>query len=233
MDFTNKALWPFFTIDSETVYVTKTILSTWIIMIVLTILTVIVRIKLKTFTREPMPGSFQNLVELCVDGMHNFAESKLGKNLAWMGAYFFGVFAFILACNYSPLFGLRPPTSDLATTIPLAMNTFFLIHYIGITRSKSEYFKEYIKPFFLFLPVHVLGELSRPISFSCRLFGVILGGKIILTILYEVLPWFLVFWVPSFLHAYLEILIGSIQAFIFCVLSMTFIHEKASLAEEE
>jgi len=232
MDFTNHNLWPLFTINGHTAYVTQSILGTWIIMAVLFIFAIVVRIKLKNFKDTPKPGSLQNIIELCVESMNNMAQNNLGKGLSWLGAYFFGVFAFILVCNYSGLFKMRPPTADLATTLALALNTFFLIHILGITRRKTEYLKDYLKPVFLFLPMNIIGELSRPVSLSFRLFGNILGGTIMLDLLYVSLPILFRIALPTFIHAYLDIFVGALQSFIFCVLSMTFINEKASHEEE-
>ena len=232
MDFTNHKICRLFTINGYTVYMTQSILGTWIVMAVLIVFAVIVRYKMAGFKESPEPGSLQNLIELMVETMHNMAESNLGKDLSWLGGYFFSVFAFILLCNYSPLFKLRPPTADLATTLALALNTFFLIHFLGIKRRKLEYLKEYLKPIFLFLPMNIIGELSRPVSLSFRLFGNLLGGTIMLDLVYVSLPLLLRIGLPSFLHIYLDVFVGALQAFIFCVLSMTFLNEKASLKED-
>jgi F-type H+-transporting ATPase subunit a len=162
--------------------------------------------------------------------MMNFSKSNLGA-AAGLGSYFFGVFAFLLAANYSALFGLRPPTADLATTLALALNTFFLTHLLGVVRQKGKYFKEYISPSILFLPIEIIGELSKPLSLSFRLFGNILGGVIILGMLYKALPIVLRFVLPDILHIYFDLFAGSLQAFIFTVLSMTFISQKANHEE--
>ena len=227
MDFTNHKLWPLFTINGHTAYVTQSILGTWIVMAVLIIFTLVVRSKMKNFKETPKPGSLQNVIELAVESMDNLAGTSLGEGLHWLGAYFFGVFAYILLCNYSGLFKLRPPTADLATTLALALNTFALIHVLGIVRRKGGYFKDYLKPIFLFLPMNIVGELSRPLSLSFRLFGNILGGTIMLDLLYVSLPALFRIALPTPIHVYLDIFVGALQAYIFCVLSMTFINEKA------
>ena len=233
MDFTNHRLWPLFSINGHTAYITQSILGTWIVMAVLFIFTAAVRHKMKTFKDTPKSGSLQNLIELAVETMNNMARSNLGHNLSWLGSYFFGVFAFILLCNYSGLFKLRPPTADLATTLALALNTFVLIHVLGFVNRKGEYLKDYLKPVFLFLPMNIIGELSRPVSLSFRLFGNILGGTIMLDLLYVSLPVLFRVALPTPIHVYLDIFVGALQSFIFCVLSMTFINEKASDEEHE
>jgi F-type H+-transporting ATPase subunit a len=187
---------------------------------------------MKKFVESPAPNSLQNVVEMLVESMSQFAESNLGKDFSYLGAYFFGAVVFILISNYAGLFALRPPTADLATTFPLALNTFLLIHVLGIAKRKKKYFTEYLHPHFVFLPMHIVSELARPISLSFRLFGNILGGEILLGLVYASLPLIFRFVVPDVLHFYLDIFAGSLQAFIFTVLSMTFIREKAAPDED-
>jgi F-type H+-transporting ATPase subunit a len=102
------------------------------------------------------------------------------------------------------------------------------MHFLGIARHKGRYFKEYFEPVWPFLPMHLMEEMTKPISLSFRLFGNILGGVIIFELLYELFPLPLRFVIPSFLHAYFDLFVGALQAYIFTVLSMTFISLKAS-----
>jgi F-type H+-transporting ATPase subunit a len=186
---------------------------------------VIVRIRLASF--KNVPRGFQNVVEAMVDMMAGFAKSTMGEKLEGLGGYFFSIFAFIILSNYSGLFGLRPPTADLATTAALALSTFVLIHGMGIYMQKGRYFKDYLSPSPIFLVLNVVGEISKPVSLAFRLFGNVLGGVIIMGLIYQMLPLVLRFVLPDILHAYFDIFVGALQAFIFTVLSMTFITQKA------
>ena len=210
-----------FEFGGEKIYVTETMVSTWVVMAILIGLALFVRVKLKSF--KDVPKGFQNVVEIAVEMMSNLAKSTLGDKLGFLGGYFFAVFAFIIVSNYSGILGLRPPTSDIATTLPLGLTTFILIHITGIRIQKAKYFKEYLQPVFIFLPINIIGELARPVSLSFRLFGNILGGVIILQIIYSMLPIFIQFAVPSALHAWFDLFAGALQAFVFTVLSLTFI----------
>ena len=192
-------------------------------MAVLIGLAVVVRIKLKSF--KAVPSGFQNLIEAAVEQIANLVKGVMGDKLPFLGGYFFSIFAFILVSNYSGLLGLRPPTSDIATTLPLGLSTFILIHVTGVRMQKGKYFKEYLKPVFLFLPMNIIGELARPVSLGFRLFGNILGGVIIMQIIYSLgVPFTLV--IPSALHAWFDLFVGALQAFVFTVLSLTFISLK-------
>ena len=198
--------------------------STWVVMAALIGLALVVRAKLKSF--KEIPSGFQNIIEMAVEAIANLVKNTMGGKMEFLGGYFFAVFAFILASNYSGLLGLRPPTSDIATTLPLALGTFVLIHITGVRMQKAKYFKEYLVPFPIFLPMNIIGEMSRPVSLSFRLFGNILGGVILMQIIYS-LPIIFQIVIPSALHAWFDLFVGALQAFVFTVLSLTFISLKA------
>ena len=148
---------------------------------------------------------------------------KAGKGFA----YFYGpLMIFIAVCNLSGLVGLRPPTADVATTLAFALTTFFMVHGFGIKeKGVGRYINDtLLSPMPFLLPLNLIGELATPISLSFRLFGNILGGTIIMGLVYAMFPWFLtLIGVPAALHMYFDIFAGTLQAFIFVMLSMTFV----------
>ncbi len=203
---------------------TETIMDTWVVMAVLIILAIVVRIKLNKFTEVPESG-FQNFIETIVESMDSFVEGNMGKKFKYFGNWFFGVFAFILLSNLSGLLGFRPPTADLATTAALALTTFVLIHFMGIFTAGKGYFKGYLEPIPFLLPLNIISELATPVSLSFRLFGNILGGSIIMGLIYT-LPVIVKLLVPAVLHIYFDVFAGFLQTFIFVMLSMAFIGDK-------
>jgi F-type H+-transporting ATPase subunit a len=225
LDFANKNLGVLFKIGDETVYLNETLLSTWIVMGAIIIAAVAVRLALPRF--GSVPRGAQNVIEAAVELMSGFARNTLGDGLDGLGGVFFSVFAFILLSNYSGLIGLRPPTADLATTAALGLTTFALVQYGGIREQKGNYLKSFLKPYPVFLPINIIGELSKPISLAFRLFGNMLGGMIVVGLVYSMLPLALRFVLPDILHAYFDYFAGALQAFIFTALSMTFIRQKA------
>jgi F-type H+-transporting ATPase subunit a len=227
MAIENANLWPFFKFGEEQIYITQSMLSTWLVMAFMICIAIIVRIKLKSFKNKPT--GFQNGVETAVEMLSNLAKSTINeKKLEFLGGWFFTVFFFILFSNLSGLVQLRPPTSDIATTVPLALTTFFIIHIVGMKFQKGVYFKEYLKPIFIFLPTNIIGELARPLSLSFRLFGNIVGGVIIMEIMYSMLPFALRFLMPIIGHVYFDLFAGGLQAFVFTMLSLTFISLRAA-----
>lgn len=223
MDFGSKIINEF-DLFGDKVWLTETVVDTWVVMAVLILLAVVVRIKLNKFQEVPSTG-FQNFIETIVETMDSFVASNMGERYKYFGNWFFGIFAFILLSNLSGLFGFRAPTADLATTAALALTTFVLIHFMGITKSKGSYFKSYIEPFPLLLPMNIISELATPVSLSFRLFGNLLGGTIIMGMIYT-LPAYVKVGIPAVLHVYFDVFAGFLQTFIFVMLSMAFISDK-------
>ncbi len=73
------------------------------------------------------------------------------------------------------------------------------------------------------LPLNVIGELANPVSLSFRLFGNIVGGVIIMGLIYAALPGLLKIGIPAVLHIYFDLFSGVLQSFIFVMLSMIFV----------
>lgn len=207
------------------VWITRTIFNTWIIMLALIAFAIFVRIKLRRF--QEIPIGFQNVVEAIVEIFDNFVRNSAGEQLMSMGTWFFTVFIFIFVSNISGVVGLRPPTADWATTFAFAMATFILVQITGVKYRKGAYIKSFFKPRPVFFPLNLIGELAKPISLSFRLYGNVLAGVILMTLIYSITPIFVRFGLPVVLHAYFDLITGALQTYIFCILSLMFIRGAA------
>jgi len=127
--------------------------------------------------------------------------------------------------------GIRPPTADWSMTVSLAIASFVLIQVIGVKYRGKEYLGSFFKPVFVFLPINLIGEIARPISLSFRLFGNILAGTIMMTMVYELTPIFVHFIIPAALHAYFDLFAGVLQTYIFCTLGLSFISSASEAPE--
>ncbi len=203
--------------------ITETIQNTWIIMGVLILFALFIRVGIKKF--QDVPKGFQNFIEFMVESFTNFTKVTMGSHNLKFASFYMSMFLFILFSNLSGLFNLRPPTADIATTFALSLTTFMMIHSFGIlTKGLSKYVKDFFKPMFLLFPINVIGELAVPVSLAFRLFGNIIGGSIIMVLVYSIPFWPLkIVGVPALLHTYFDLFAGVIQAFIFVMLSMTFV----------
>lgn len=209
------------------IWITETMVNTWWIMAILILLSLIVRFKIRDF--EEIPDGYQNVIEALVEYFDYFICSSIGSKFYYLGNWFFMVFAFIMMSNLISLFGLRAPTADWSMTFACAFASFIIVQLVGLKQRGAAYLKTFFEPNFLFFPLNVIGELSRPVSLSFRLFGNVLSGTIIIAIVYNVAPVILQLLLPAVLHVYFDIIIGIIQTYIFCVLSFSFIRSASGV----
>ena len=209
--------------DNVVFLITSTTIATWIIMGVLIAFGIVVRIQSRKWDPAKKPTRLQNIMEMCVETFEKFFRSSASEKLDYLAPWFFTLFAFLLFSNISGVFGIRNPTADWGVTFPLAVTSFILIQFVGFRYHPKSHLKGFIEPNFLFLPLNIMGELAKPISLSFRLFGNILGGFILMSLLYGLAPFVVRLIFPVALHLYFDIAAGALQAFIFTVLSLTFV----------
>lgn len=206
--------------------ISSSVVTGWVIIAILTLLALAFRfLALPKFREQPQSG-FQNVMELAVEKLAEYTESclshPLGENL---GAYMFTVGVYLVACAAAELFGQRAPSSDLMMTFALALITFFLINYYGIReKGLRGRVKSMSQPTPIILPIKILSDIATPVSLACRLFGNMLGGLIVMELLYFALG-NMAFGIPAVLGLYFNVFHPLIQAFIFITLSLTFINE--------
>ncbi|MDJ0782977.1 MAG: F0F1 ATP synthase subunit A [Desulfosarcinaceae bacterium] len=170
-----------------------------------------------------LPGPLQALGELLVDQLYQLAEDALDKELAVKyGPMICALFMFLVVGNWLGIIPhLEEPTKDLNTPLSLGVMGFVIAHAAGI-RSKGfkSYIKEYMEPIFFMAPLNIIGELAKIVSISFRLFGNIMGGSIIILVVsyltYSIL-------LPPFLYAFFGLFVGTIQAFVFTMLTVVYI----------
>jgi F-type H+-transporting ATPase subunit a len=143
-------------------------------------------------SRDRVPKGLANVVEMLVEMLHDFVCSILGRKYGTRYTPFLGsLFLYIWFMN---MFGLLPfmasPTSNLNVTLALALTVVVYVqftairelsfigwidHLAGSPRSAIEWG---LVP--LMLPIHIIGEIAKPVSLSCRLFGNIFGEDMLL-----------------------------------------------------
>ena len=171
--------------------ITNTMVWTWIILGALSVLFIWLGSGLKV-----KPESKKQIVAETIYGLvGNLVESNIGPNTKAFIPYFTALFAFILTSNLSGVWGLgviRPPTADVATPFALALMTCVISQYYHIKMNGvKEYFKGFLGPvpFMtpIMLPMNIISEIANPISLTLRMFGNLLGGLIIGTLIYSML----------------------------------------------
>ncbi|MDD2980343.1 MAG: F0F1 ATP synthase subunit A [Hespellia sp.] len=207
----------------QELYLTTTHVSVLIVCVTLMIFAVVVKSKLKD--EDGKPGTLQNLAEMIVEALDGMVASSMGEKGKKYRNYIGTLFIFILISNISGLLGLRPPTADYGVTLPLGLITFCIIQFNNVKYNKLGSIKALFEPIFFFFPINLIGEIAVPFSMSLRLFGNILSGTVMMSLIYGLLSKVAIGW-PGFLHIYFDIFSGCIQAYVFCMLTMVFTKDK-------
>ena len=195
-----------------------TVVYTWIIMAALTLVAVILRLTVIPRMQETPKGA-QNVLEIMVENLVKYTKSNVGDLGNNLPAYLFTVAAFMVGSAILELFGVRAPTSDITMTFSMALITFVLINYYGLkVKGVGGRLKRYRNP------MNLVSDLAIPVSLACRLFGNMLGGLIVMDLLYFAMGSYAVA-VPSVVGLYFNVFHPLIQAFIFVTLTLTFIGE--------
>ena len=181
---------------------------------------------------EQIPRGWQNFMECVLDFVTEIARNQLGESFYREWLPFIGtLFLFIFGCNWAgavipwklielPEGEFAAPTNDINTTVALALLTSLAYFYAGLSKKGLGYFKRYIQPIPLLLPINILEDFTKPLSLSFRLFGNVLADELTITVLTGLVP--LVIPLPIM---FLGIFAGSVQALIFSTLAAAYIAE--------
>lgn len=189
-----------------------------------------------------IPGPSQNILELAVSGLFNFVEGIIGPGGRKYAPFVATLFFYIFSLNIMGVVpGLRSPTSALNMTIALAICSFCYVQFQAMRANGLwGYFKHFWgDPWwlgFLMFPIHVIGELAKPLSLSFRLFGNIFGEDKVIVILAALSPYIFRPWLKvlplQFPMMALAVFTGFIQALIFTVLTAGYLTIMLGHAEE-
>ncbi len=219
--------------------ITNTLLVTWVTMVILITVSLIATRAVKL-----IPSGTQNFLEMVVEGGFSTVEGLARGRAKIFFPLVMTFFLLIITANWLgllPGFGtiglkevhegkevfvplLRSINSDLNTTLALAVVSavtthFFAIKFLGIV----DYLKKWVSlnPIFLFVGLlEIVGEFTKVVSLSFRLFGNIFAGEVVLNTVATLAPW-TAFFVPLPFY-FLEIIVGFVQAAVFMMLTLVF-----------
>ncbi len=123
----------------------------------------------------------------------------------------------------------KSPTADLSVTLSLSISIILLTHILSIRyRGAKNYLKHYFEPYAVWLPLNIVDEIAKVLTLGMRLYGNIYAGEVLIAVilglgLFGVVP--LIVWL-----AY-SVFIGSIQAYVFTILTMVYISQKIQHAD--
>lgn len=202
-------------------------LTSWIVIALLVIASIAA-----TRNIQRIPRGMQNFMEYAFEFVRDLAKNQLGEKDYRPWLPFIGtLFLFIFVSNWSgalvpwkliklPEGELAAPTNDINTTVALALLTSLAYFYAGFSRRGLGYFKKYIEPTPILLPIAILEDFTKPLSLSFRLFGNILADELVVAVLVLLVPLFVP--LPVML---LGLFTSAIQALVFATLAGAYIHE--------
>ncbi|MEX0939804.1 MAG: F0F1 ATP synthase subunit A [Candidatus Babeliales bacterium] len=204
-----------------------TILNTWFIIGLLTILLIVCRLYL-----NKKQSVLYYLITSVINSFMDLVTQTLGFFAYNHFLLVFSLFLFILFCNcISVIPWTTEPTQDINTALAFGLIAFFYKEYQGIKANGFRvYIQEFLEPFFIMFPVNLIGHFSKIISISFRLFGNIFGGAIIMELYKGLIAGSLLLELIGLLTGLNFIILlffgvfeGLIQAFVFAMLTLTYL----------
>ncbi len=222
-----------------------TLFSILVITLIVTIFLAFINRKLVKFDPMDEPKGIVLLMMVAVQTIDGMVREKTNDKVArYLTPYIMSVALYIFLANIAGLFSLDTPTSNYSVTLVLAAVTCVLIEvYAAKAKGSKAYIKGWFEPFAPFVILNVFSKLSTLLSLSLRLFGNILSGGILMSVIYQMLASvsrmiplvgdfnILGVMVAPVLHFYFDLFSGLMQAFIFITLSISFIGKE--LPKEE
>ena len=225
-----------------TIRIPGELISSLIVILIIIILSIIIGILAARQNPLKKPKGLLLMAEIGVDFFDNFSRDLVGTSLPNFGGFVMGVALYLFISFIFGLTGLPSPVTYMAIPLSLGLVTFLLIHYTSARFTKWRYFKRYIDPIPIFLPINLISMWAPLLSLTLRLFGNAIAGWALLTIVEYALrnlsstlfafiqsEWNQVFLAPiplAILHAYFDIFSGLIQTFVFILLTSIFIGQE-------
>jgi len=215
-------------------------ISSLILIGIISLLSIYICIRSRFADPLKKPKGILFLAEVGVNFFDGLVESLMGPRYRGFGGFIMAIAVYLFLAFIWGLTGFPAPVTYLATPLSLGLITFVLIHANSIRFTKFRYFKRYIEPIPLFLPINLISMWAPLLSLTMRLFGNALAGWTLMTLLYAALNGiggtvieaagqamgagsFIAPIVTPILHAYFDLFSGLIQTVVFLFLSMIFI----------
>ena len=174
---------------------------------------------------------------MAVEFVEKMVRDATNKEIAEKLAPYVGsIMLYIFLANIAGLFGIEPPTANYSVTLTLAAITCILIEVYAIRyKGAKGYIKGLFEPLAPFVIINIISKLGTLLSLSLRLFGNIMSGTILMSVIYQlfamvsgaipVIGQFNIFGVivAPFLHMYFDLFSGVMQTYLFSTLTVSFI----------
>jgi F-type H+-transporting ATPase subunit a len=200
--------------------------------------------------RPGVPGKLQMVLEFLVGYVRGLVSETVAEDARFVVPLAATIGLYILVANWLTFFPLAgpflPANADLNQTLAMAAVVIILVQGYSIrVLGLRGYLRRFTKPFEMnwgiraaYIPLNIIEEIVKPITLSLRLFGNIFAGVLmvfLLTLLFSVTPyWTLPALVGLVAWKFFDVFfVGSIQAFIFMLLTIIYFGMAREGLEEE
>lgn len=211
--------------------ITNTLIVSWIVMAVLIGAAIAVRLNLKKLPVSRIQNGAEALIEAVYNMVLDLAHGKAKTFFPWLMTFFLiilvsnllGLFPGFMTITYNHMPLLRSVNSDLNMTLALGITSvvvthYFAIKFLGIGSYLKKWFSFEMFGIFLFIGLlELVGEFTKMVSLSLRLFGNIFAGEVVLGTVSSIFAFF----VPLPFY-FLEVIVSVVQAAVFMMLTLAF-----------
>jgi F-type H+-transporting ATPase subunit a len=213
-----------------------TILTTWVAMLIAIVFFWWLGRSYTTNRVRKTQATFEGIIQFLSD----LAIGTIGPRGEQYVPIFVGIFLFIWILNEFGVLFLKAlglpfggsPTADLNTTAAFALCVFFGIQFLAIRKSGIKAYAHLFKPYVFLFPINLIEEIARPVVLAMRLAFNILAGELLLFVVATIIVSNVVVGpvnisvisaVAPIGIEFFNFLIGTIQAFVFTLLSIVYL----------
>ena len=208
------------------------VISSIIVMAIIAVLAIIIGIQAHFQDPLKKPKGLLLIAEIGVKFFDNFVEGLIGTRLPGFGGIVMCCGVYLFISFIFGLTGLPSPVTYMAVPLGLGLTAMMCIHVVSARFTKWKYFKRYVEPFPVFLPINLISMWAPALSLTLRLFGNAVAGMTLMSLLYTFLGsagpvlfeaagesmhlgGVIAPFVTPALHAYFDLFSGLIQTTIF------------------
>lgn len=196
--------------------------------------------------RPGVPSKLQMVLEFLVSSTRGMVKDTVSEEATFIIPIAATIGMYILIANWLDFFPLgfspliKPANSDLNQTLAMAIVVILVVQWYSIkVLGLRGYLRRFTKPFDMhwairaaYVPLNIIEEITKPVTLSLRLFGNIFAGLLMVFLLSQ-LP-IVIAWVPVALWKFFDVFfVGTIQAFIFTLLTIIYFQQAREGLEEE
>jgi F-type H+-transporting ATPase subunit a len=194
--------------------------------------------------RPGVPTKLQLVLEFLVSYVRDLTHETVAEDADFVIPLAATIGLYILIANWITFFPLvqplQPANADLNQTLAMAVVVIVIVQWYSIrVLGIGGYLRRFTKPFelpvwarALYVPINIIEEITKPVTLSLRLFGNIFAGLLMVYLL-TLLPIY-ISWIPVVLWKFFDVFfVGTIQAFIFMLLTIIYFGMAREGLEEE